>query len=51
LPALDAAAASRGKRIFCLVLLALSVLSVNYPTWNPWSNPWLYNLLNYLRGN
>ena len=49
LPALDsAAAASRWKRLFCLVLLAFSVLSVAYPTWTPWTNPWLFNFLTYL---
>jgi hypothetical protein len=26
-------------------LLAWSIFSVNYPPWNPWRQPWLYNLL------
>ena len=26
-----------------LVLLAFSVLSASYPTWNPWIQPWIYN--------
>jgi len=29
-------------------LLALSVLSVSYPAWNPWRHPWIYNLLEAL---
>ena len=49
LPALDAAAAKRWSRVFCLILLGFSVLSVAYPTWNPWTQPWLFNFLNYLR--
>jgi hypothetical protein len=42
-PAADAAAGRRWARGVCLVLLALSVLSVSYPTWNPWTQPWLWN--------
>ena len=30
------------------VLLGLSVLSASYPTWNPWTQPWLTNLFLYL---
>ena len=48
LPAADRLAASRGGRIFAAVLLALSVMSASYPTWNPWTHPWLYNFLNSL---
>ena len=48
LPAADALATSRGRRGVGLVLLALSVLSASYPTWNPWTHPWLTNLLLYL---
>jgi hypothetical protein len=25
-----------------LVLLGLSVFSVAYPSWNPWTHPWPY---------
>ncbi|HZZ74147.1 MAG TPA: hypothetical protein VFE24_17975 [Pirellulales bacterium] len=48
LPALDNANGCKGKRVFCLVLLALSILSVSYPTWNPWTSPWLVNFFHYL---
>lgn len=27
------------------VLLAFSALSTTYPTWNPWTQPWIYNWL------
>ncbi|MDO4630359.1 MAG: hypothetical protein Q4C70_14365 [Planctomycetia bacterium] len=27
-----------------LLLLLFSAISVSYPTWNPWTHPWLYNL-------
>ena len=26
----------------------LSVVSVSYPTWNPWTDPWLMDYLKYL---
>lgn len=29
------------------VLLAFSTLSVSYPTWNPWTQPWIYDALVY----
>jgi hypothetical protein len=48
LPAVDACSSHRGWRGLCLVLLALSVLSVSFPTWNPWTHPWLVNLTNYM---
>jgi hypothetical protein len=41
LPAVDAAADSRLRRGACLLLLALSIVSVTYPTWSPWTQPWL----------
>ncbi len=47
LPAADRMAGSRRWRIVGLVLLGLSVLSASYPTWNPWTHPWIYE---YLRG-
>jgi len=40
LPAVDALARSRTGRGFALFCLALSVVSVSYPTWNPWTHPW-----------
>ena len=38
----------RWTRGLSLVLLALSVLSVSYPTWNPWTHPWLMVFSQYL---
>ena len=48
LPAADALAARRWTRGLALVLLALSVLSASYPTWNPWTHPWLMIYMQYL---
>jgi len=36
-------------RAIALACLAVSVMSVAYPVWNPWTVPWSYNLLEYLR--
>ena len=38
----------RWTRGLALALLALSVLSASYPTWNPWTHPWLMNWMPYL---
>jgi len=48
LPAADILAGRRWTRGLALVLLALSVLSASYPTWNPWTHPWLMNFAQYL---
>jgi hypothetical protein len=48
LPAADRLAATRSGRAIAGVLLALSVMSATYPTWNPWTHPWLYNFLHSL---
>jgi hypothetical protein len=48
LPAADRCAERRWTRGSALVLLAVSVLSVSYPTWNPWSHPWLFDFLTYM---
>jgi len=48
LPALDRMAGRRWMRAVALALLALSVLSASYPTWNPWTHPWLLDGLHYL---
>lgn len=42
LPAVDTIQERRGRRLAALVMLALSVMSVNYRTAKPWSHPWLY---------
>jgi len=47
-PAVDWLARRRATRGVALVLLALSALSASYPTWNPWTQPWLTNLWIYL---
>jgi len=43
LPAADRMAQCRRGMSVALVLLAFSVLSASYPTWNPWIQPWIYN--------
>ncbi|MGI9457182.1 MAG: hypothetical protein ACR2NU_11520 [Aeoliella sp.] len=47
LPMVDTIYRSRVARAVALLLLAMSVLSVSYPTWNPWEQPWLYNALEH----
>jgi len=41
LPAADALAATWPRRLLAAALLAVSVASASYPTWNPWTLPWL----------
>jgi len=48
LPAADAVASRCWTRLVALILLAASVLSATYPTWNPWVHPWLMNYWHYL---
>jgi len=48
LPAADWLSARRWGRVAALLLLGWSAMSVSYPTWNPWTHPWLVNLMNYL---
>ncbi len=40
-PAADSLARNRFGRGLCLLLLGMSVVSVAYPTWNPWTAPWI----------
>ncbi|HEX4415745.1 MAG TPA: hypothetical protein VH107_19090 [Lacipirellulaceae bacterium] len=47
IPAADRLARSTAGQVFAAVLLSFSVLSVSYPTWNPWTHPWLYNWLQW----
>jgi hypothetical protein len=42
LPAADRCNENRWGKGVCLVLLAVSALSASYPTWNPWTHPWIY---------
>lgn len=44
-PALDALSRRWEGRAAALTLIAFSVLSASYPTWNPWVHPWITNLL------
>ncbi len=46
-PAADWLAKSAGGRLLGAVLLGASVLSVFYPAWNPWRNPWILQLMEY----
>lgn len=41
LPVVDWCARRCWSRAVCLLLLAGSVVSVTFPTWNPWTLPWL----------
>ncbi|MEO2049354.1 MAG: hypothetical protein ABGX16_22585 [Pirellulales bacterium] len=47
IPAADRLASSRWGQAMALVLLSFSVLSASYPTWNPWTHPWIYRWLEY----
>jgi hypothetical protein len=46
-PAADLCGRSRAGRGLALVLLGLSVLTVAYPTWNPWTAPWIQQWLSH----
>ena len=46
-PAADRLARSRGGRLLGAVLLGASALSVFYPAWNPWRNPWILQFLEF----
>jgi len=48
LPAADKMSARWWARGIALLLLLISALSAAYPTWNPWTHPWLVNYLQYL---
>jgi hypothetical protein len=48
LPGADAAAGRRWTRWLALALLAASAMSAAYPTWNPWTHPWIHSFLQYL---
>jgi len=43
LPAADACRTRTWTQALALGLLGLSVLSISYPIWNPWTHPWLYH--------
>jgi hypothetical protein len=46
-PVADRLARSGSGRFLGAVLLGFSVLSVFYPAWNPWRNPWILQLMEY----
>jgi len=48
LPAVAKIAKTKTGQIVALALLALSVMSASYPTWNPFKQPWLANYFEYL---
>jgi hypothetical protein len=48
LPAADALAATRARRVAAAILLAVGVASASYPTWNPWTLPWLQVFADYV---
>jgi hypothetical protein len=51
LPALDVLSKRRWTQALALVLLAFSALSAAYPTWNPWTNPWIMDYFKCLAGS
>jgi hypothetical protein len=46
-PAADRLAGSRVGRVVALALLGLSVVSVAFPTWSPWTMPWIQQWLTH----
>ena len=46
-PAADRLAGSRAGRVLALALLGLSVMSVAFPTWSPWTTPWIQQWLTH----
>jgi hypothetical protein len=48
LPATDVCGRYRFGKYFCCLLLALSVVSVTFLTWNPWQQPWLAVFMEYM---
>ena len=48
LPVADKLSGWLAGRLLGYLLLACSVLSAAYPVWNPWVQPWLWNLWTYL---
>jgi hypothetical protein len=46
-PAADRLATSSFGKAVALALLTISVLSVSYPAWNPWTHPWIYHWLEW----
>ncbi|MCC6126348.1 MAG: hypothetical protein IT426_15420 [Pirellulales bacterium] len=49
LPAADVFLRNKWLKALTLAMLIVSSLSAAYPTWNPWSNPWIIDFVQYLR--
>jgi hypothetical protein len=47
LPAVDRLARSTAGMAVAALMLTFSVLSASYPTWNPWTHPWVYNWMEW----
>jgi len=44
-PVIDGMAKSKTGRLIALVLLIFAVLAANYPGWNAWRHPWIYDAM------
>jgi hypothetical protein len=49
LPAADLFSRSKWLKGLALLLLIISIFSCSYSIWNPWSNPWPVDFLQYLK--
>lgn len=47
IPAADRSARSTLGMSCAALLLTFSVLSASYPTWNPWTHPWIYQWMSW----
>jgi hypothetical protein len=47
IPAADRLSRSKLGMSVAATLLTVSVLSASYPTWNPWTHPWIYHWLEW----
>jgi hypothetical protein len=47
LPAADRLSRTTAGMALAGLLLSVSVLSASYPTWNPWTQPWIYRWLEW----
>ncbi len=45
LPVVDRLATHRAGRLLLFLMLAVSVGSMSYHTWNPWRHPWIYRVM------
>jgi len=44
-PVIDGMAKSKTGRLIALLLLIFAVLAANYPGWNAWRHPWIYDAM------